>query len=170
MGAAPLKRKECMNVDFLLQRLVTMSYQFIPVPGPRSSVEKTRSPRPLRGLAMTKECNAMTKKHPRGDSNAQPTDKVPIRGFEVRLKARHPRGDSNAQPTDSKSGTLSIELRGRVTLIIPRKWGVWGKMKNGFRPGTGVFLKDHPSNLNLSGLVTSIILISALTKRKGMIR
>ena len=95
MGAAPLKRKECMNVDFLLQRLVTMSYQFIPVPGPRSSVEKTRSPRPLRGLAMTKECNAMTKKHPRGDSNAQ--------------------------PTDSKSGTLSIELRGRVTMIIPRK-------------------------------------------------
>ena len=26
-----------------------------------------------------------------------------------------PRRDSNPQPTDSKSGTLSIELRGRVT-------------------------------------------------------
>ena len=44
-----------------------------------------------------------------GDSNAQPTDKVPFRGFEVRktndrflLKRRRPRGDSNAQPTDSK--------------------------------------------------------------------
>ena len=27
---------------------------------------------------------------------------------------RRPRGDSNAQPTDSKSGTLSIELRGQA--------------------------------------------------------
>jgi hypothetical protein len=28
--------------------------------------------------------------------------------------SRRPRRDSNAQPSDSKSGTLSIELRGRV--------------------------------------------------------
>jgi hypothetical protein len=30
------------------------------------------------------------------------------------LNERRPRGDSNAQPTDSKSGTLSIELRGQA--------------------------------------------------------
>ena len=29
-------------------------------------------------------------------------------------QGRRPRRDSNAQPTDSKSGTLSIELRGRL--------------------------------------------------------
>ncbi len=30
-----------------------------------------------------------------------------------------PRRDSNSQPTDSKSGALSIELRGRDEMIIP---------------------------------------------------
>jgi hypothetical protein len=35
----------------------------------------------------------------------------------ITLNEKHPRGDSNAQPTDSKSGTLSIELRGQAHLL-----------------------------------------------------
>ena len=62
-----------------------------------------------------------------GDSNAQPTDKVPFRGFEVRktndrflLKRRRPRGDSNAQPTDSKTTKImSIPyIRGCFSLFL----------------------------------------------------
>jgi hypothetical protein len=33
---------------------------------------------------------------------------------------RRPRRDSNAQPTDSKSGALSIELRGQATKTAHR--------------------------------------------------
>ncbi len=72
---------------------------------------------------------SLNKKRPRGDSNAQPADivsksmiksKMPSVFRSHWLNKKRPRGDSNAQPTDSKSGTLSIELRGQVGIIIPR--------------------------------------------------
>ena len=55
-----------------------------------------------------------TRLYPAG-AIAQPTDIVPSWGIRSHPKKQKcPRRDSNAQPTDSKSGTLSIELRGLV--------------------------------------------------------
>ena len=58
---------------------------------------------------------------------------------------RRPRRDSNAQPTDSKSGTLSIELRGRALRDII---ALLSAGRKGYTPGRGSFI--FPDCLHLT--------------------